>query len=913
MAMTLTVMTVSAQTFTVDNADGVTINYSVISADNHTVSVGSYNYSGRVIVPDTVLYNDVAWTVTSIGTAFKGKDITFLGVPATVTTLEVEALANCHQLDTLWLASETPVLGPMVGGLRRPERVFFTNSQTPSLYVGVAVVVPCGSLKNYRDNSWDRIPTLTSTCAVPITVITTVDSIYCLDSIIYRDGNQNRVHFSNCSYEVGDTARVMAQRLRIRQNWNTYTPRYGWFIGWEDGSRDLDRSFVVTHADTLYCIVDTFHYATLSASRITTPVYQFGTLSYDGEKANYSFPDLAHNAVQQRYEDGNIVFDTLDILETPSSVYATALWVGSRDSLDYNREYWQVDMDSSAVARVATARFFAEGTDYYPGPLRMVDATTDLQTVMDFNRVWHVTRDMIDYHIEHYSNNGYTPVDDILTWPGNGPEGYATQLAPYFDADSDGIYNPLHGDYPLIRGDECVFSIFNDAYGSHSESQGKSLGIEVHAMTYAFNEPSDTALWNTVFVHYDIYNRSAASHPNTFFGAWSDFDLGYGNDDFMGCDVKRGMYYAYNGKSEDGPGTGSFQGNPPAQGCMILGGATLPADGQDNPKINLSWIQACGSSYLQQLLENYRRADGTIDTSAVSRDAELFFGLDYHSWYFIPGDTLGNMSLNGLNFGDGIADNERFGMTSYLYYENSISSISGEPTIGNDYYNYMHSCWKNNTHVKFGGNGYSWNVDVYDARFMFPDDSDPWRWGTDGMEPSINPNDWNEITVDNNPGDRRGVAGSGPFTFAAGSCQQFDLAFTTGFGDSTTWSSVEALRLNTDNVRRQFVRDTTDSDRPFTYRPDVPEPIPGPGTDTTGISNIEAPVLDLWPNPTSGMLTVSLEGSNVRELQLLDLYGRTLLRVPVNACRNVDIDLSDLPQGIYILCAGAYAHRVVKR
>lgn len=851
MAMTLAVMTVSAQTFTVDNADGVTINYSVLSADDHTVRVESYSYSGRIIVPDTVMYNDVAWTVTSIGTAFSGTQVTHLGVPATVTALTSGALANCHNLDTVWLASVEPVAVPMTAGRYRVELVFFANSYNvvPTLCIGTKVVVPCGSLKSYRDNNWDNLPTLTSPCAVPIAVQTSVDSLYRFDSIVYLVGNQRRVHFSNRSYEVGDTARVMAERWKVlnEYGYGYVYPRFGYFMGWSNGATSLDFSFVVEHADTILCIADTFHYETLSASRISTPVFQFGTLSYDGNEANYRFPDL-----------GNV-----------STVNATGLWVGSSDSLAYNRESYMLEYDSSVTAHTAVARFFADGTDYFPGPLRLTDGGTDVQTVMDYNRVWKITREMVDYHVAHCAEAGYLPVEAIATWPGNGPDGYAAQLAPYFDADSDGVYNPLRGDYPVIRGDECVFSIFNDAFGEHNESHGQSLGIEVHAMTYAFHEPADTALWNTVFVHYDVFNRSAMNHPNTFFGAWSDFDLGYAYDDLMGCDVRRGMYFAYNGRNIDGPGTGCFEGVPPAQGCVILGGAALPADGQDNPAI-------------------------TIDNFPAG---------------FTPGDTLGNMGINGMNFGDGITDNERIGMTSYMQYYNSNNSITGEPTKATDYYNFMHSYWKNWQHVKYGGDGL-FTTD-YNASFMFPDDSDPWHWGTNGIVPEINPNDWNEITAGNAPGDRRGIAGSGPFTFTAGGHQQFDLAYVTGFGDEDSWSSVEAMKLNADNVRRQFVRDTTDSGRPFVYMPFVSpvNPGPGPGPQPEGIDDVKGSAMQVYPNPTTGKLQVF---ADVQQVQLLDLMGRTLMTArPVGGV--FTLDLTEMPQGIYILRAGGAAKRIVKK
>ncbi len=53
----------TARDFTVVNADGVTLKYIVSSVDNQTLRLASNGYSGRVEVPETVVYNDTTWTV----------------------------------------------------------------------------------------------------------------------------------------------------------------------------------------------------------------------------------------------------------------------------------------------------------------------------------------------------------------------------------------------------------------------------------------------------------------------------------------------------------------------------------------------------------------------------------------------------------------------------------------------------------------------------------------------------------------------------------------------------------------------------------------------------------------------------------------------------------------------------------
>ena len=847
---------VSAQTFTVANADGVDINYSVVSAAEQRVNLSTGTYSGHVVVPATVVWHDTTWTVCGMANnVFMSSAVTYVHLPATITTLSRFSFRGCTQLDSLRFDAEAPMA--LSGGF---NMVFGADFHFASL----PVYVPCGHLAAWKaSDDWRRFGMLTSDCAYKLDVIPSMDSVVRVDSILMN----NMLLYSSGRFEAGDTAVLRAIPFSWKGDYNMiYYGRRGFFLGWSDGSTLSVHSYVMpAHNDTVICYVDTMHYAVLSASRIVTPVYQFGNLSYDGQMANYTFQDIPN----------------------ASTVFASSLWVGSGE-------------------HVAAVRFMNDGYDYFPGPLRTTDATTDMENAMRYSRVWHVTREMIDYHIAHCGEAGYEIPDDILTWPGNGDstDGFAGQLAPYYDADGNGHYLAAAGDYPLIRGDECVFSIFNDQ-GLHTESNGQPLGIEVHAMTYAFNEPKDSALWNTVFVHYDVYNRSSAIYNDTYFGAWTDFDIGYAWDDFVGCDVKHGMYYGYNGAQNDSPGEGSFTGVPPAQSCMILAGGLLEADGRDNLKVDIDRILSDGytNQQVKNLLAQYLRPDGTYDTAAITRDAELFYAYDPNSWYFNPGNDAGNFAINGMGFGDGIADNERLGMTNFTYYDNSTNAICGEPMQASDFYNYMRGYWKNGQHIKYGGNGVSSGTDVIDCNYMFPGSTDPWNWGTDGVVPSIDAYNWYELTAGNTPGDRRGIGASGPFTLAAGSRQQFDVAYVTGFGSTDSWASVEVLNILGNSVRSQFMRDTTDSGRPFVYMPySAPHEV--------AVDEVLADRWLVYPNPTTGMLHVNL--SQASEVRLYDMMGRCLMAVKATE-GSTTIDLRSLPQGIYLLRANGHVQRVVKR
>lgn len=69
-----------------------------------------------------------------------------------------------------------------------------------------------------------------------------------------------------------------------------------------------------------------------------------------------------------------------------------------------------------------------------------------------------------------------------------------------------------------------------------------------------------------------------------------------------------------------------------------------------------------------------------------------------------------------------------------------------------------------------------------------------------------------------------------------------------------------------------------------------------------GIDDGKAVTLSLYPNPASGMVRVTLPSMDYKTITMTDLTGRTVLRTNVNA-RDMDINLSGFPKGIYVIQA----------
>lgn len=247
------------------------------------------------------------------------------------------------------------------------------------------------------------------------------------------------------------------------------------------------------------------------------------------------------------------------------TIFQHTLWFGGLDALD------SLHLAAYRYGQGPSYMGLTGGQEYWMGPLKTADASTDLMTALKYHHIWNLTRAEIDQFIANHNNPGYRIPDDILTWPAHGEDGLAANLAPFVDVNGDGHYNPADGDYPDIKGDQCLFFIFNDNFGPHTETYGTPVGMEVHGMVYGFDAPNDEALNNTIFYSYKIINRSANNYHNTYLGLWTDWDLGYVRDDYVGCEVQRNSCYAYNGTPIDGNGELQAYGdNPPVQVLTLL-------------------------------------------------------------------------------------------------------------------------------------------------------------------------------------------------------------------------------------------------------------------------------------------------------------------------------------------------------
>ena len=474
-----------------------------------------------------------------------------------------------------------------------------------------------------------------------------------------------------------------------------------------------------------------------------------------------------------------------------TSIFAGALWMGGTDV--------------NLQLKIAAVTFRASGNDFWPGPLDRTTAEVSKDECSVFDQFWGVSRAEVNEFVAHYECSidpscdvavkfpGYVIPDVILEWPAKGnivQKGGAgatynvtEHLAPFFDRNGDTFYDPDDGDYPKyaitdaakkidcrttrdirLFGDTTLWFVFNDKGNVHTEAGGPSIGMEIRGQAFAF--ATNDEVNNMTFYNYEMINRSTFTLTNTYFGQWVDADLGDSQDDFVGCDASRGLGFCYNGGTidEDNPANGSrgYGSTPPAVGVDFFEGPFADSDGIDNP------------------------------LTRVVQDALDSNGIPYAGL--------------GIGYGDGIIDNERYGMRKFVYY-NNIGGVQGDPNTALDYYNYLQGIWKDGSQMVWGGNGHFSTGGTVPADLLFPGISDDLNWSTRGVSVS---SDWSEFNAaaggtSNVPGDRRFLESAGPFILEPGAVNDLTVGVVWAravSGDNL--ASIDALKVADDKAQSLF-------------------------------------------------------------------------------------------------------------
>jgi hypothetical protein len=250
--------------------------------------------------------------------------------------------------------------------------------------------------------------------------------------------------------------------------------------------------------------------------------------------------------------------------ENASTIYASALWMGG--------------IDANGVLHLAADKFGAE-QEYSLGPIPMDSAASFAQ----YDVVFPITKMEVDSFLLYHqclsdpscnssvSFPSYVVPNQIVNWPAHGDVsvGQDYLLAPFVDVNNDGTYDPTVGDYPCFKGDEAVFFVLNDSTLTHA-SGGAKIGAEIQVLAYSFYADTTSALYSTLFVNYTVINKSILDYVDFKMGIYSDFDIGFADNDYLGTYVDENTIFGYNGVANDVGGANAVGTLIPAQGVTFL-------------------------------------------------------------------------------------------------------------------------------------------------------------------------------------------------------------------------------------------------------------------------------------------------------------------------------------------------------
>ena len=511
---------------------------------------------------------------------------------------------------------------------------------------------------------------------------------------------------------------------------------------------------------------------------------------------------------------------------------------GGGNHVIYSGAIWMGGLDVNGQLKLAAIKF-RQGNDFWAGPLSQSvgsgnydprfpvgddairdfgAATIDARECIEYDQFFTMRKSEVIAFAQRFECEQNPECDDdfpitndalqrIENWPAHGDTdlGQDFYLAPFYDYPDesgvgDGVYNPDDGDHPwyddilgrddiecqvdrriALFGDITHWWVFNDRGNIHTETGADPIGMEIRAQAFSF--ATNDEVNRMTFYNYEMINRSTQTLANTYFTNYVDPDIGFAFDDYVGCDVGRGLGYCYNATNFDPGGSGApgYGENPPAVGVDFFEGPYQDADGIDNVGPRLE-----------------EQPDGSFELVTPSvQEAIAGKGIVYQGI--------------GLGYSDGVIDNERYGMRRFNYYLNGAPTLPDtDPVTPIHYYNYMTGRWKDNSEIFFGGTGYTGTTGSTNqpSDYMYPNNSDPLWWATGGVDMGWN---WTETNVDGggaaNPEDedKRFLQHAGPFTLTPGQVNNLTVGVVYGRAfEGDPYASVLAVKRHDTKAQALF-------------------------------------------------------------------------------------------------------------
>ncbi|MCU0345733.1 MAG: T9SS type A sorting domain-containing protein [Saprospiraceae bacterium] len=247
--------------------------------------------------------------------------------------------------------------------------------------------------------------------------------------------------------------------------------------------------------------------------------------------------------------------------------------------------FWMGGLAPNGDLQVSAHSICPEGVQ--AGPL--INGQQDPVVCQQFDRFWEIRLDEVVAHLADFEDNGIVdnPIQNVLAWPGrNNPSSMTAngfslpdmELAPFVDRNSNGIYEPMKGDYPAMKGQQSLWWVFSNvgACGPNHAAPKMTCAVTAYA-----TQTNDQAISNTTY--YDVRLTHEGSQPlsDFYFSIWMDADLGCPYDDFIGSYPDENFAFVYNFDENDGI---------PSCQCTGLDGLGISTYCEAVPMLGINWL-----------------------------------------------------------------------------------------------------------------------------------------------------------------------------------------------------------------------------------------------------------------------------------------------------------------------------------
>ncbi len=530
---------------------------------------------------------------------------------------------------------------------------------------------------------------------------------------------------------------------------------------------------------------------------------------------------------------------------------------GSGKKSEFANSLWICGKDNNQNLRTAAQTFGGSRRDFWPGPLDSNGNSPLNGTAYFINNGFKVNKSSVDSFRIAWQNgaiqNGtYVIPNSISKWPGNNPLHPTESLAPFFDVNIDGIYTPSAGDYPLIKGDQAIFSVFNDKGNNKSGSGSPAMGLEIHRLSYAYQcdslAPNLDVVNYTTFHEYKIINKGYSAYDSLIVGMMNLGQLGNPEDDYIGSDVQNEVAYRYNSDSidEDKFSLKGYQNETPIYAYKLL--RTAGNDGLDSD------------------------GDNIIDEADEKLIREMK-GINY----FVAGTTC---------------DPIQFGI----------------PNFNKDYYYALNGRYRTGLPLVYGETGIPFmNSENIPSLYCFPGLSDPQNLATNNNQVGPAPVDsfgnsilinggWyegnNGQSIPNYPGDKYQVIHARITSLPVGGSRQFNIALI--FTPNPQSKNFAALLPQAEQDWQTIT--TLYENNSLTNNCGTP----------VNLKTIEKNTnqFKLYPNPSQGQVFITglKKGKQTLTIQVYDMHG-SLVKTHVETTTKdfIQLELKNLDKGLYFI------------